>query len=254
VRDVTAYTAANRQGWNGIAADRRGQPARFFLTGGSTLEGFELEFLPDVRSTSLLHLACANGNDSLSLAAHGARVTGVDISEVAVGMAQHTADEAGLPARFMAADVYDLPPGLGEFDIVYMSWGGICWMPDLDRWAAIVAGLLRPGGTLGLFEHHPVWEILGVRDGDVVLAGDYFGRTPRDLQHTDVAKRPTGSKPDTELTSFVWPVSQVLSAVLGAGLTIRRFAEGSSASTNDGLNAYPEWLPAYYVIVASKPG
>lgn len=254
VRDVAAFTSANRRGWNGIAADRSAQPAQFFLDGGSTLDDFELEFLPDLSSKSLLHLACANGNESLSLAGHGARVTGVDISEVAVEIAQRTADQAGLQARFLAADIYDLPPGLGEFDIVYMSWGGICWMPDLDRWAAIVAGMLKPGGTFGLFEHHPVWEILGVRDGNVVLAGDYFGRAPRDLPHTDAAKRPTGATPDTDLTSFVWPVSQVLSAVLGAGLTIRRFAEGATSDMYRGLEPDPTWLPAYYVITASKPG
>jgi len=254
VRDVAAYTSANRRGWNGIAADRGARPAQFFLNGGSTLDEVELEFLPDLGRKSLLHLACANGNDSLSLAVHGAQVTGVDISEVAVEIAQRTADQAGLHARFLAADIYDLPPGLGEFDVVYMSWGGICWMPDLDRWAAIVAGLLKPGGTLALFEHHPVWEVLGVRAGNVVLAGDYFGRTPRDLQHTDVARRPAGATPDTDLTSFVWPVSQVLSAVLGAGLTVRRFAEGAASEMYRGLDPDPTWLPAYYAITASKPG
>jgi hypothetical protein len=93
-----------------------------------------------------------------------------------------------------------------------------------------------------------------VRAGKVVLTGDYFGRTPRDLRHTDVAKRPAGATPDTDLTSFVWPVSQVLSAVLGAGLTIRRFAEGAASDMYRGLDPDPAWLPAYYVITASKPG
>jgi SAM-dependent methyltransferase len=251
---MTRYTAANRDGWNKFAADRNALPAQFFLSGGSTLDDFELEFLPGLRSKSLLHLACANGNDSLSLAVHGARVTGVDISEVAIQIAQQTADEARLDARFIASDVYDLPRDLGRFDIVYMSWGGICWMPDLDRWAAIVTDLLLPGGTLSLFEHHPVWEVLGVRDGDLVLAGDYFGRTPRDMRHADPAKRPAGWTPDAELTSFVWPVSQVLSALLNAGLRIERFAEGASADMYQGLRPDPTWLPAYYVITAVKPG
>jgi SAM-dependent methyltransferase len=254
VTDVAAYTAANRDGWNKIAAGRHAESARFFLEGGSTLDDFELGFLPDVRGKSLLHLACANGNESLSLAAVGARVTGVDISDVAVQIARATASEAGLDARFIAADVYDLPADLGQFDIVYMSSGGICWMPDLRRWAEIVTGHLKPGATLGLFEHHPVWEILAVRDGSLVLDGDYFGRTPREMQHTDPAKRPTGAKPDTELTSFVWPVSAVLTEVLRAGLTIDRFTEGAYPAMWRGLTDDPTWLPAYYVIIASKPG
>jgi SAM-dependent methyltransferase len=253
MRDVTTITAANRGGWNSIAADRGAQPAKFFSDGGSTLDDFELDFLPDLTAKSVIHLACANGNDSLSLAVHGARVTGVDISDVAVEIAQRTADEAGLDAHFVASDIYDLPIDLGQFDIAYMSWGGICWMPDLDRWAAIVASLLKPEGTLALFEHHPIWETIGVRDGNPVLIGDYFGRTAPEMQRIDPAKWATGSTPDTELQSFVWPVSQVLSAVMSAGLVVKRFAEGSISSMYNGLKPDPTWLPAYYAIIASKP-
>jgi SAM-dependent methyltransferase len=253
MRELAATTAANRRGWNSIAADRGCEPAQFFVQGGSTLEDFELGLLPDLGSRSLVHLACANGDESLSLAAQGARVTGIDISDVAVGIAQRTAEEAGLDAHFVASDIYDLPAGLGQFDIAYMSWGGICWMPDLNRWAAIVAGLLKPGGTLGLFEHHPIWEVVGVEDGNPALIGDYFGRTPDEVQLVDPSKWATGSTPETELESFVWPVSQVLTAVINAGLTIERFTEGAKGSMYSGLNPDPSWLPAYYVIIASKP-
>jgi SAM-dependent methyltransferase len=253
MRDVTTITAANRRGWNSIAANRGAQPAQFFTDGGSTLEDFELDFLPDLRAKSVIHLACANGNDSLSLAGQGARVTGVDISDVAVEIAQRTADVAGLDAQFVVADIYDLPSDLGQFDLAYMSWGGICWMPDLDRWAAIVASLLEPGGMLGLLEHHPIWEIIGVRDGNPVLIGDYFGRTAPERQRIDPAKWATGSTPGTELHAFVWPLSQVLSAVLRAGLVVTRFAEGSISSMYNGLQPDPTWLPAYYAILASKP-
>ena len=250
--DVSTITAANRRGWNSIAADRGAIPAKFFSNGGSTLDDFELDFLPDLSAKSVIHLACANGNDSLSLAVQGAHVTGVDISDVAVEIAQRTADEAGLDAHFVASDIYDLPIDLGQFDIAYMSWGGICWMPDLDRWAAIVASLLKPEGTLGLFEHHPIWESIGVRDGNPILIRDYFGRTAPEMQLIDPAKWATGSTPDTELQSFVWPVSQVLSAVMSAGLAVKRFAEGSISSMYNGLKPDPTWLPAYYAIIASK--
>jgi SAM-dependent methyltransferase len=256
VHDVSAYTAANRLGWNKIAASRHAEPAQFYLDGGSTLADFEADFLPDLRGARLLHLACANGNDSLSLAALGASVTGVDISEAGVRIAQATAAGARLDARFIAADVYDLPAELGQFDVVYMSWGGICWMPDLQRWAEIVASHIRPGGILGLFEHHPVWEILAVRDGGIALAGDYFGRVPHDQEDADPAKRPAGwtSAADAHLTSFVWPVSQVLMAIMGAGLRLDSIAEGAEADMYAGLDGDPTRLPAYYVIIASKPG
>jgi SAM-dependent methyltransferase len=252
VHDVPAYTSANRLGWNEIAADRGARPAQFFRDGGCTLDDVEVRLLGDVAGTSLLHLACANGNDSLSLAARGALVTGVDISDVAVRLAQATADEAGLDARFIAADVYDLPAHLGQFDIVYMSGGGICWMPDLHRWAEIASAHIRPGGKLALFEHHPLWEILAVRDGGIALAGDYFGREPRELRHADAAKRPVGWRPDVELTTFVWPVSQVVTALIQAGLRIDTFTESAVPDMYRGLDRDPTWLPASYAIIASK--
>src|SRR5690606_40582309 len=43
--------------------------------------------------------------------------------------------------------VYDLPNQLGgQFDIVFTSYGTIGWLPDLDRWGAVVSHFLKPGG------------------------------------------------------------------------------------------------------------
>lgn len=246
--DEHMVTEANRAGWNLIAADRGARGPEFFRGGGSTLDDFEPGLLGDVRARDLLHLACANGNDSLSWAVRGARVTGVDISEVATQIAQRTAGQAGLAARFVTADVYQLPPDLGRFDIVYMSWGAICWMPDLDRWAQIVLDHLRPGGFLALFEHHPVWEVLAVRDGQLALINDYFGRGP--VRHSDAAKRPAGATAGTGLTSFIWPVSDVLASLAGAGLRIGHFSEGPVPGMYPGLGARESWLPGYYAVIA----
>ncbi|MGI8577160.1 MAG: hypothetical protein ACR2KG_04415 [Nocardioidaceae bacterium] len=76
------YTSRNRITWNAIADKRPGKPAAFFANGGTTLDDIEVAQIPDVAGKRLLHLACANGNESLSWAARGASVTGVDISDV----------------------------------------------------------------------------------------------------------------------------------------------------------------------------
>lgn len=135
-----------------------------------------MEALPDVAGARMLHLACANGDDSLSWAARGATVVGVDISDVAIALANDSAAATGLDARFVAADVYDLQADVGDFDVVYASWGVTCWLPDLSTWGQIVAGLLRPGGVFLLCEHHPVWEVLAPRGDHVQVTADYFGR------------------------------------------------------------------------------
>ena len=79
--------------------------------------------------------------------------------------ARTLAAELGLTnrARFVEADLYDAPaaiPEPGSFDLVYVTWGAINWLPDIRRWAEIVAFFLKPGGALYLAEGHPAALVL----------------------------------------------------------------------------------------------
>ncbi|OIV36659.1 methyltransferase type 12 [Mangrovactinospora gilvigrisea] len=252
MRPTLEYTALNRVGWERIAPDRHPQSPEFYTAGGSTLSALETDFLPEVRGKRMLHLACANGNDSLSWAARGASVTGVDLVASAVETANRTADAAGLDARFLAADVYRLPEGLRRFDVVQLSWGAICWMPDLAEWARIVAAHLVDGGVLALFEHHPVWEMLKVAGGQVRVDADYFGRgTPSALRGAD-RRRMTGWREEVEFASFVWPLADVFTAVRSAGLEVERFQEAPDPEMYDGLGEHAASLPAVYALLARK--
>ena len=87
-------------------------------------------------------------------------MVGLDFSAPGVRAARGLATELGLDgrARFVEADLYDAPAAIREpaaFDLVYVTWGAIYWLPDIRRWAEIVAFFLRPGGTLYLAEGHP---------------------------------------------------------------------------------------------------
>jgi SAM-dependent methyltransferase len=76
--------------------------------------------------------------------------------------------------------VYDAPGALGPelFDLVYTGIGALCWLPDIARWARVVAGLLRPGGRLFIREGHPVlWALDDPRpDGLLAVEYPYFER------------------------------------------------------------------------------
>ena len=50
------------------------------------------------------------------------------------------------------ADVYDAVTALGgrRFDVVYTGTGALVWLPDMARWAGVVAALSEPGGFLYL--------------------------------------------------------------------------------------------------------
>jgi hypothetical protein len=76
--------------------------------------------------------------------------------------------------------VYDASAALGgrTFDVVYTGKGALCYLPDLDRWAATVAALPRPGGIVSVVEFHPTLASLGLvpdspGDRDLVLRNDY---------------------------------------------------------------------------------
>ena len=102
----------------------------------------------------MLHLQCHFGLDSLARA--GARVTGLDFSARAIDAARALAEELDLEARFVEGDVYDAGELIpARFDLVYVTWGTICWLPDIRGWARVAAAALRPGGRLFFADAHP---------------------------------------------------------------------------------------------------
>ncbi|MDQ3636616.1 MAG: class I SAM-dependent methyltransferase, partial [Actinomycetota bacterium] len=145
-----------------------------FRAGEEHLRPFELEEMGDVSGKELLHLQCHFGKDTLSWARHGARVTGLDFSAPAVEAAGKLAAEIGIEAEFVRSDVYEANEALGgrTFDVVYTGLGALNWLPDITRWAGVVAGLVRPGGFLYLAEFHPFANVFG--DDDLTVEHDYF--------------------------------------------------------------------------------
>ena len=130
-----------------------------FKAGMNSLNDVELQLLGDVKGKSILHLQCHFGQDTLSLARMGAKVTGIDLSPAAIEEAQALNKELNLDAEFICTNIYDLPKVLDrQFDIVFTSYGTICWLPDLTAWAKIVNTFLTPDGSFVFAEFHPaVW-------------------------------------------------------------------------------------------------
>jgi SAM-dependent methyltransferase len=103
----------------------------------------------------VLHLQCHFGRETLTLAQRGATVVGLDFSAPAIAAAQALATELGVTdwTRFIEADLYDATRALSEsFDLVFVNWGAINWLPDIRHFAGIVAHFLNPGGGLYLAE------------------------------------------------------------------------------------------------------
>ena len=189
--DASRWRDLNRANWNERTTVHLGPTGGYDLAslraGRGRLNAIEESELGDVSRLRVLHLQCHFGADTLVLAQRGASVVGLDLSPVAIEAAQALAAELGLAgsARFVAADLYDAPTVLPEpasFDLVFSTWGATCWLPDIRRWAAIVASFLKPGGRLYYADAHPAAYIF---DDDAKLADGrpgyfvpYFERQP----------------------------------------------------------------------------
>ena len=97
-----------------------------------SLKSFELEGLGEVKGKSLLHLQCHFGQDSLSWARKGVKVTAVDFSPSAIKAAKALSEELDIEAKFIESNVLTLDLKQ-EFDVVFMSYGTLGWLPDLNN-------------------------------------------------------------------------------------------------------------------------
>ncbi len=176
-----SYFEENKRSWNkrtAVHKDSAFYDLTSFKKGKSSLNKIELEELGDVKGKTLLHLQCHFGMDTMSWEREGAIVTGVDLSDEAINLANEIRDEIKLNAKFICSNIYELKenkeamscyssptgvPGFGNersswegADIVFTSYGTIGWLPDLDKWASIVAHFLKPGGIFYIADFHPV--------------------------------------------------------------------------------------------------
>jgi len=121
----------------------------FAHSSGSALIGLLDE--RGLKGGRLLDAGCGTGTLSIALAAHGYRVTGIDLSEAMLEAARRK-DKAG-SVRWRTADItrFDLPGGEDPFDVVVCVTDTLNHLETLDEWEAAFrrfAACLRPGGRL----------------------------------------------------------------------------------------------------------
>jgi SAM-dependent methyltransferase len=197
------------------------------VAGRDDLRPWEDGELGPVAGLDLVHLQCHIGSDTVGWARRGARVVGLDFSEVALAAAADLARRCGLDIRWVRADVYDAVAALGEerFDVLYTGVGALGWLPDLRRWAEVVHALLRPGGVLYLVELHPMWVAV-IHDGATICQDAIDAAFTR----WDEPDRTSYAEPTRVLTSVsswerLHAISDVLTAVLGTGMALELFSE-----------------------------
>lgn len=223
------YFRANRARWDELV-DIHAQSAFYdlagFKAGESSLFPQERKELgKDVQDQHLLHLQCHFGMDTLSWAREGAIVTGVDFSGKAIRQARALAEELDIPARFVQANVLELPNHLdGQFDVVFTSYGVLSWLPDLAQWARVIDHFLVPGGIFYVIDGHPFGERIDERSDETFEVGyPYFTddqpfRWYDDVTYTDMAA-------DREIAhpwEYAWfhTLGDIVNALLDVGLQL----------------------------------
>ena len=268
------YVEINRANWDSrVPFHEQGYRLERFRDDPAHLSGvvrFDRPLLGDVAGLDVVHLQCHIGTDTLSLARLGARMTGLDFSVPAIDVARRLAVDCGTEITYVAGEVYDAVEVLGRerFDLVYTGIGALCWLPDVCRWAQVVADLLRPGGRLFVREGHPmVWSLCDPRpDGLLVVEYPYFeveGGTPFSEASSYVDHDGELASPD--IVSFNHGLAEVVNALWAAGMQLTLFEEHRSVPWNVAgeamvedetgewtLRDQPERLAATYTMGAVK--
>jgi SAM-dependent methyltransferase len=232
------YEDVNRENWDERAPAHAASPDyavdRFvedpaFL---SDVVRFDLPRLGDIAGARGIHLQCHIGTDTISLARLGARMTGLDFSPEALKQARRLAELTGADVEWVQAELYDAPAVLeqGVFDLVFTGIGALCWLPRIRAWAAVVAGLLAPGGRLFIREGHPMLWALAERDDDLLMVDHpYFETDEPTLWEEDGTYVKTDvAFHHTRTYSWNHGLGEIVTALFDAGLDVTMLVEHDS--------------------------
>jgi SAM-dependent methyltransferase len=263
------YFDKNRHAWNLKTAVHK-QSAFYdldsFKAGKNSLNQLECAWLGDVKGKTLLHLQCHFGMDSISWARLGAKVTGVDLSDEAVKLATELAAAEKADAQFVCCNVYDTRAHVPDtFDIVFTSYGTIGWLPDLNKWAEVIAHSLKPGGRFLIVDFHPVLWMFSNDFKEVVYPYNSEVNEP-------IVEQEEGSYTNRDAaisyTTYGWNhgLAKIMQSLMAQGLELKRFEEHTYSpypcfqnieQGNDGfwrIKGFGDKLPMMYGIEMVKPG
>lgn len=263
--EIRRRHAANRAAWNegaGKYTKALGETAAGIRAGQSNMHPLERRNLGNLEPWchTAIHLQCASGGDTLSLVLEGAkRVIGVDISDVHIENARQLSRDTGIPAEWYRCDVLDTPEKLnGIADLVYTGRGAICWIQDLDAWAAVICRLLKPGGIFHILDDHPfVWLFRQDVPDLQVTAVKYLDHCESNKGWSESYLGNLGMPVAEESRKYerLWPLGRLVQALVDAGLEILCLGEHAETYWNNMPlleEQYRQQIPMTFSIKARK--
>ena len=229
------FTMSNIVAWDEAASIHRPHTQAdliksFSKPGFSVLDDVETKRLDalGVTGKDVAQICCSNGSELLSVKNMGAaRCVGFDGAKEFVNQGRELAEACRLDVDFVCTDIYEISDKYAaNFDIVTITIGVLGWMPDLNGFMAVVANLIRPGGALFIYEHHPILEMFepGEANAPLVWELSYFANEPYvDTGGMDYySDKKYDAKP---ATSFSHTLAEVIMSGIDNGLAVEHFEE-----------------------------
>ncbi len=257
--------------WNELADIHQGSSyydTAAFFDGASTLRDIEVKQLGNITGKKIIHLQCHIGLDSLSLARNlNAIVTGIDYSENSIRVARKYAERASVDCEFHCLRIGEVYQTLERrFDIVYTSYGVLCWLDNLKVWAQDIASLMAPGGEFHLIDDHPFACVFsGDKTAALQMSYPYFVKASPYVTFNNYSYAGDG-RTLVNNKQYKWghSMSEIFNCLTDAGLKIVSIDEYHKSFYNilpnmsqreDGwwyLNEYADSLPLVFSLKALK--
>jgi 2-polyprenyl-3-methyl-5-hydroxy-6-metoxy-1,4-benzoquinol methylase len=264
---IKKYTEANREAWNEAmprhqkAASEKWDQA-FMQPNFVCMDAIELDLLKrtGIQNKAIAHLCCNNGIELLSLKNLGAKeCTGFDISDLAIQEARERARLCHIDCEFIRTDVFEIGPEYeNRYDLIYISAGGMGWLPDLKLFFGKAAAMLRENGQIFIHEIHPFCEMLPVDDaeaaGRLEIIEPYFKAEPY-IEYGGLdyvgGSQYTSTRPQYW---FVHKLSDILMGLIENQVSIQHFSEYEHdiSGVQKQIEQAKAGIPLSYILIGKK--
>jgi ubiquinone/menaquinone biosynthesis C-methylase UbiE len=219
------------------------------------------QLIGDLAAIRLLDLGCGSGTFSVWFAHRGALVTGIDLSQTMVSLAEQRAKQQGVDAEFRVADIREpLPFEASQFDLVFTGTA-LHYVDNIDSLMTEVARVLKPRAKLIASVLHPMSTArFALADCDEVEGPDpwegwYFGSPLRSIE-TPWREFGEVAAEGRRISCYHHKVADYFNALSSAGLEVTALLEPAPSAEFASKNAdrYYEAMrtPVFLIFKAEK--
>jgi len=261
------YTETNKQAWEHAFDNRiEGFGDNDFAKLKSNPQAFiHKELLPELininlKGKSVTQFCCNTGRELLSLMSLGVeRGVGFDIAENIIQQARETAAKTEINGcEFVVCDILEIPDKYhGQFDVVLLTIGAICWFEDLTLFFDKVAKCLKPNGKVVLYEIHPFENMLPMPGDDKFdesnlnkFSYSYFKNDP--WIDTQGMTYMTGLTESKTFTSYSHTMGSIINSMIANDIYVTRLNEYDEAVSGMTELYDGKGFPLSFVMVAKK--